>query len=1225
MPIDLLLRFLGENQSAKAASAEVREAVKSDTDQIVSQSKAGSAEMAKATQGAAAVSTQAVATTTREVRNTGQEFANTARLASSAGRGIENALRGNVLAALRNFSIASRTAFKPDGPLEFLSGVNAVSAASQQAQAVTAGFSTAILSLGKNTAASEAFFKRFGIQAETALLNPSLAAQKFVAGLAQVESAEARAVIVQNLYGASSAKQLPLIEAQIVAQGQQEAALSKVLAAEAELATLRASETALLQRCIALQEADAFTKERETAAAQALAAVEAETTVATEALATAEAELAAVQGEVAVSSGLSAGAIGLIVIAVAALLYGLYKLLTAQKEVVIVTKDQIETTERLINASRQELEIAERMSAATEEEKQRRQALIETKKQELELKLKEQKEEEQIASHALSNALDNEATTRKYLVQAIGEEKNASVLFGFSLGEIKKAEAAINEELGKNQEVTKKAAEAVDTLSKATGKSKEEIVASELAHRKETDATGETKGAYLALVHALGDVVDAEGRLVPATDAATDALRQQIGVLADLDAQAKKSVAQFDLAAKSRNDYIDNKIKEIISHSGTAKQALDILQSTLREDQNFALNVEEQKGEKEREKAIRERLFPSEKKPKSAKEDPRIKSLEEQQKEAERVYKSDSAALKRKYELDIVNLEDYVKQESDLQDTLLEKRQTALRQELALEKDPEKQKTINDHLLDAQREHDDNIQKIKDDAAKKEIESLQKHLDALEKIAQNYDKGREDSIRALEAMRVKSHQEAELEIAAIEESAAQRRYEALVNERERLIQAAGGDPAKANQEKLRAIQAELDLWAAQERRSTIDIGDEKEPRALGTKVLERQRRIAEAGKKDLEEEKKFQDEIAALEQRSAQRRRDNDRAMYEYVINSPYSSIGQKKAALALITDLDLQELDEVHRHNIELLNAQEAQAIAEIGALEDKEKKKQAIRDQYAGLKTAEDARHSGARQQRQDKGDEDVTFAGASDPFGAVVGQMTSNANIIQGAGQIISSTFNSIGQAVGNAVKGFILFGSVGGSFRKFAAETIASIAQMAVVQAISEGALAAAMYGLFYFTGSAHFLKSAIAHGEAALAFGLVAGAATGIGRLAAGNSFAQDQQGAGGGVAGGSGSGVQYAAFAYNSPNSFSASQASGVGSRTNNLFADLIASNKQVVASNNQVANHVAALYNKIDSVPGGDLIRANPYAVGDGLRSAFQSGHDVLKDVVSAGSIGRV
>src|SRR5437588_7936653 len=102
-------------------------------------------------------------------------------------------------------------------------------------------------------------------------------------------------------------------------------------------------------------------------------------------------------------------------------------------------------------------------------------------------------------------------------------------------------------------------------------------------------------------------------------------------------------------------------------------------------------------------------------------------------------------------------------------------------------------------------------------------------------------------------------------------------------------------------------------------------------------------------------------------------------------------------------------------------------------------------------------------------------------------------------------IETGMNAIASATGSAVKSFILLGSSGTTFRKFAAEVIASIAEMAVVKAVWElaegfAALARAFFGDPKAGAEAH------AHFVAAAIYGTIAGVAAIAGRAIAGNAF-----------------------------------------------------------------------------------------------------------------------
>lgn len=115
-----------------------------------------------------------------------------------------------------------------------------------------------------------------------------------------------------------------------------------------------------------------------------------------------------------------------------------------------------------------------------------------------------------------------------------------------------------------------------------------------------------------------------------------------------------------------------------------------------------------------------------------------------------------------------------------------------------------------------------------------------------------------------------------------------------------------------------------------------------------------------------------------------------------------------------------------------------------------------------------------------------------------------------------------FGALGQAVGQAVHAFVLFGSAGIGLRKFTAEVLAAVAAQATVKAIFELAEGFAMLALTYFTGNPKYAASASAHFVAAATYGAIAGVAAVAGRMVAGNEFTK---GAGGGSGSDSGQGT----------------------------------------------------------------------------------------------------
>lgn len=118
-------------------------------------------------------------------------------------------------------------------------------------------------------------------------------------------------------------------------------------------------------------------------------------------------------------------------------------------------------------------------------------------------------------------------------------------------------------------------------------------------------------------------------------------------------------------------------------------------------------------------------------------------------------------------------------------------------------------------------------------------------------------------------------------------------------------------------------------------------------------------------------------------------------------------------------------------------------------------------------------------------------------------------------------LSSAFGQVAQAVGDAVHAFVLFGTVEGGFKKFAAEVIASLAAQATVQALFQFAQGLAWLALNFFFPNPQYALAATTAFASAAAFGLIAGVTVPLGRAIAGNSFSQAGAGSSGGGGGGS--------------------------------------------------------------------------------------------------------
>ena len=196
-----------------------------------------------------------------------------------------------------------------------------------------------------------------------------------------------------------------------------------------------------------------------------------------------------------------------------------------------------------------------------------------------------------------------------------------------------------------------------------------------------------------------------------------------------------------------------------------------------------------------------------------------------------------------------------------------------------------------------------------------------------------------------------------------------------------------------------------------------------------------------------------------------------------------------------------------------------------------------------------------------------------------------------------QAMTQVFSQLGQAAGDAVKAFVLFGSSGGNFRKFAAEMIASIAQMATVQAIYELAQGLAWLALNFFLPNPQYVLAANTAFASAAAFGLIAGGAALIGRGVAGNAF-KDQAGA----ATGTGAPAQTPQNNYGTPFTGFGGGTNGPG--TNSLTGTLTKLNQTQAA----LEETVHKLASKIEGISPGDVVSMGAGDASDSIRSAYES-----------------
>jgi hypothetical protein len=131
------------------------------------------------------------------------------------------------------------------------------------------------------------------------------------------------------------------------------------------------------------------------------------------------------------------------------------------------------------------------------------------------------------------------------------------------------------------------------------------------------------------------------------------------------------------------------------------------------------------------------------------------------------------------------------------------------------------------------------------------------------------------------------------------------------------------------------------------------------------------------------------------------------------------------------------------------------------------------------------------------------------AFDLFGkAITDNLTGDKKTAALAGLgVMQTAFQMLGQAVGDAVYAFTLFGSAGIGLKKFTSTMIAEIGRMAAIQAVWELAQGLAMLALNFFWPDPEVAKSAAFHLHSSLVYAGLAGLAAAAGRATSGGSFA----------------------------------------------------------------------------------------------------------------------
>lgn len=303
--------------------------------------------------------------------------------------------------------------------------------------------------------------------------------------------------------------------------------------------------------------------------------------------------------------------------------------------------------------------------------------------------------------------------------------------------------------------------------------------------------------------------------------------------------------------------------------------------------------------------------------------------------------------------------------------------------------------------------------------------------------------------------------------------------------------------------------------------------------------VEGTRAVDNARQRDLNSQRRYNDELASLQDRT----RDIQFEAAEEVIRLMEVTFARRRDIIRAERDLDLAREAERHRQALESINRQRQTVDAEIKTLERRLESLTIGTDeeieQYERiiaalerlrLKRLELDRQADAEGALSDAIAKGIN-AGAdkagkdADPFGRLkVGLediksfATEIENSVVPLGQILTQTFGQVANAIGQVVSNWVLLGTTGPAvMRKILATALATIAAEAAVNAVKELAVGFAMLAIGNFKGAGEAFASAALWGS-------IAGVSAVAGRGIAGDLFKPQQSGSGAGGRSGSGSG-----------------------------------------------------------------------------------------------------
>lgn len=435
---------------------------------------------------------------------------------------------------------------------------------------------------------------------------------------------------------------------------------------------------------------------------------------------------------------------------------------------------------------------------------------------------------------------------------------------------------------------------------------------------------------------------------------------------------------------------------------------------------------------------------------------------------------------------------------ASIENAVLDREQSFLVKKLAIVgKEPSERRKIADEIkkIEADRtlqlqEQENRRTTIIREALETQKQILLGNLDTLLQIEQIRGNAIIASIQALAALRVKTEEDAAREITAIR----LRLIDSEIEAAKAALQAAGG---------IRDPNERLRVQAEQNNRIKILVAQRSVIESQGERDRE------EGRQRDLENERRYADELLEIKQRIKDIEQDAAKTVIDLMIlaHADRREVINAQFALAFKEETDRHQLAQ---QSI----AQQRQENAESNRT--REEKLERDKELNA-LEEAEAERHGLRMAQLRAEMDKAIREAGPEGGFlsGLEIGRLVELSSGIRSFADAaivglsaVGSVVNGLAQGVGSLVSQWILLGVSGpGAMRKLVASVLAGVAAQAAVLAIFE--LAKGFAALFFNPAEA------AAHFYAAALFGSIAAVSAVAGRRFAGDLFKPQTTGSGG--------------------------------------------------------------------------------------------------------------